>query len=376
MDKIKVMLVFGTRPETIKMAPLVKELSARPEFDCKVCVTAQHRQMLDQVLEAFHIVPDYDLDIMRPGQTLSDITARVLKGLEEVIQKEKPHMVLVHGDTTTTFAGALAAYYCQTAVGHVEAGLRTHNKYSPYPEEMNRQFVGCMADLHFSPTQQSRQNLLDEGKAAGSIVVTGNTAIDALSTTVREDYCAPALDPVLEWAKDSRLIVLTAHRRENLGQPMHRMFRAIRRVAEEFPDVKVVYPVHLNPLVRQAAEEELGGCQSIRLIEPMEVVEFHNLLARSYLILTDSGGIQEEAPSLGKPVIVLRDTTERPEGVTAGTLKLAGTEEESIYGLVRQLLTDGAEYKRMSQAGNPYGDGQASRRIADAIVEYMKGRAQ
>ncbi|WP_322199918.1 non-hydrolyzing UDP-N-acetylglucosamine 2-epimerase [Acutalibacter intestini] len=376
MDKIKVMLVFGTRPETIKMAPLVKELSARPEFDCKVCVTAQHRQMLDQVLEAFHIVPDYDLDIMRPGQTLSDITARVLKGLEEVIQKEKPHMVLVHGDTTTTFAGALAAYYCQTAVGHVEAGLRTHNKYSPYPEEMNRQFVGCMADLHFSPTQQSRQNLLDEGKKAESIVVTGNTAIDALSTTVREDYCAPALDPVLEWAKDSRLIVLTAHRRENLGQPMHRMFRAIRRVAEEFPDVKVVYPVHLNPLVRQAAEEELGGCQSIRLIEPMEVVEFHNLLARSYLILTDSGGIQEEAPSLGKPVIVLRDTTERPEGVTAGTLKLAGTEEESIYGLVRQLLTDGAEYKRMSQAGNPYGDGQASRRIADAIVEYMKGRAQ
>ncbi len=376
MDKIKVMLVFGTRPETIKMAPLVKELSARPEFDCKVCVTAQHRQMLDQVLEAFHIVPDYDLDIMRPGQTLSDITARVLKGLEEVIQKEKPHMVLVHGDTTTTFAGALAAYYCQTAVGHVEAGLRTHNKYSPYPEEMNRQFVGCMADLHFSPTQQSRQNLLDEGKAPESIVVTGNTAIDALSTTVREDYSAPALDPVLEWAKDSRLIVLTAHRRENLGQPMHRMFRAIRRVAEEFPDVKVVYPVHLNPLVRQAAEEELGGCQSIRLIEPMEVVEFHNLLARSYLILTDSGGIQEEAPSLGKPVIVLRDTTERPEGVTAGTLKLAGTEEESIYGLVRQLLTDGAEYKRMSQAGNPYGDGQASRRIADAIVEYMKGRAQ
>lgn len=376
MDKIKVMLVFGTRPETIKMAPLVKELSARPEFDCKVCVTAQHRQMLDQVLEAFHIVPDYDLDIMRPGQTLSDITARVLKGLEEVIQKEKPHMVLVHGDTTTTFAGALAAYYCQTAVGHVEAGLRTHNKYSPYPEEMNRQFVGCMADLHFSPTQQSRQNLLDEGKAPESIVVTGNTAIDALSTTVREDYSAPALDPVLEWAKDSRLIVLTAHRRENLGQPMRRMFRAIRRVAEEFPDVKVVYPVHLNPLVRQAAEEELGGCQSIRLIEPMEVVEFHNLLARSYLILTDSGGIQEEAPSLGKPVIVLRDTTERPEGVTAGTLKLAGTEEESIYGLVRQLLTDGAEYKRMSQAGNPYGDGQASRRIADAIVEYMKGRAQ
>lgn len=373
MDKIKVMLVFGTRPETIKMAPLVKELSARPEFDCKVCVTAQHRQMLDQVLEAFHIVPDYDLDIMRPGQTLSDITARVLKGLEEVIQKEKPHMVLVHGDTTTTFAGALAAYYCQTAVGHVEAGLRTHNKYSPYPEEMNRQFVGCMADLHFSPTQQSRQNLLDEGKAPESIVVTGNTAIDALSTTVREDYCAPALDPVLEWAKDSRLIVLTAHRRENLGQPMHRMFRAIRRVVEEFPDVKAVYPVHLNPLVQKAAQEELGHCPQIRLVEPLEVVEFHNLLARSHLILTDSGGIQEEAPSLGKPVIVLRDTTERPEGVEAGTLKLAGTDEETIYTLVRQLLTEEAEYQRMSQASNPYGDGRASQRIADAIAAYFAG---
>lgn len=365
MEKVKVMLVFGTRPETIKMAPLVKELKSRPEFDTLVCVTAQHRQMLDQVLSAFHIVPDYDLNIMQPGQTLSDITARVLKGLEEVIQKEKPHIVLVHGDTTTTFAGALAAFYCQTAVGHVEAGLRTYDKYSPYPEEMNRQFVGCVADIHFAPTEQSRANLLAEGKKPESIVVTGNTAIDALSTTVREDYS----DDLLNWAVGSRLIVLTAHRRENLGEPMHRMFRAIRRVVEEFPDVVVIYPVHLNPLVQKAAQEELGHCPQIRLVKPLEVVECHNLLANSYLILTDSGGIQEEAPSLGKPVIVLRDTTERPEGLAAGTLKLAGTDEETIYRLVRELLTDEKEYERMSKASNPYGDGLASKRIADAIWE-------
>ena len=369
MEKIKVMLVFGTRPETIKMAPLVKELKARPEFEALVCVTAQHREMLDQVLNAFQIVPDYDLDIMKPGQTLSDITARVLQGLEGVIQKEKPRMVLVHGDTTTTFAGALAAYYCQTAVGHVEAGLRTYDKYSPYPEEMNRQFVGCVADLHFAPTGRSKANLLAEGKRPERIVVTGNTAIDALQTTVRQDYS----DPLLSWAAGSRLIVITAHRRENLGEPMHRMFRAIRRVVEEFPDVKAVYPVHLNPLVQRAAQEELGHCPQIRLVEPLEVVEFHNLLARSHLILTDSGGIQEEAPSLGKPVIVLRDTTERPEGVEAGTLKLAGTDEETIYTLVRQLLTEEAEYQRMSQASNPYGDGRASQRIADAIAAYFAG---
>ena len=369
MEKIKVMLVFGTRPETIKMAPLVKELKARPEFETLVCVTAQHRQMLDQVLNAFQIVPDYDLDIMKPGQTLSDITARVLQGLEGVIQKEKPRMVLVHGDTTTTFAGALAAYYCQTAVGHVEAGLRTYDKYSPYPEEMNRQFVGCVADLHFAPTGRSKANLLAEGKRPERIVVTGNTAIDALQTTVRQDYS----DPLLSWAAGSRLIVITAHRRENLGEPMHRMFRAIRRVVEEFPDVKAVYPVHLNPLVQKAAQEELGHCPQIRLVEPLEVVEFHNLLARSHLILTDSGGIQEEAPSLGKPVIVLRDTTERPEGVEAGTLKLAGTDEETIYTLVRQLLTEEAEYQRMSPASNPYGDGRASQRIADAIAAYFAG---
>ena len=371
MEKIKVMSVFGTRPETIKMAPLVKELAQREEFESLVCVTAQHRQMLDQVLDAFDITPDYDLDIMKPGQTLSDITARVLNGLEGVIQKERPDMVLVHGDTTTTFAGALAAYYGQVAVGHVEAGLRTYNKYSPFPEEMNRQFVGCVADLHFAPTEGSRQNLLREGKRPETIVVTGNTAIDALKTTVRQDYS----DELLEWAQGSRLIVLTAHRRENLGEPMHRMFRAIRRVVEEFLDVKVVYPVHLNPLVQKAAEEEFGGCDRVRLVEPLEVIEFHNLLARSYLILTDSGGIQEEAPSLGKPVIVLRDTTERPEGIAAGTLKLAGTDEETIYTLVRELFTDEAEYARMSHASNPYGDGEASARIADAILRWKQGKA-
>ena len=366
MEKIKVMSVFGTRPETIKMAPLVKELDSREEFESVVCVTAQHRQMLDQVLSAFAIRPQYDLDIMKQGQTLSDITSRVLYGMEQVIKEVQPQMILVHGDTTTTFAGALAAYYARVAVGHVEAGLRTYDKYSPYPEEMNRQFVGCMADLHFAPTELSRQNLLKEGKRPETIVVTGNTAIDALSTTVREEYS----DELLDWAKGSRLLVLTAHRRENLGEPMHRMFRAIRRIVDEFPDVKMVYPVHLNPLVQQAADEELGGCDRVRLVSPLEVIEFHNLLSRSYLILTDSGGIQEEAPSLGKPVIVLRDTTERPEGIAAGTLKLAGTEEETIYGMIRELLTDKKEYDRMSHASNPYGDGQASRRIADAILDW------
>jgi UDP-N-acetylglucosamine 2-epimerase (non-hydrolysing) len=367
MEKIRVMSVFGTRPETIKMAPLVKELARREEIESIVCVTAQHRQMLDQVLEAFEIHPDYDLNIMKQGQTLSDITGRVLKGLEEVIGEAKPDIILVHGDTTTTFAGALAAFYARVAIGHVEAGLRTYDKYSPYPEEMNRQFVGCMADLHFAPTQLSRENLLKEGKNPDTIVVTGNTAIDALQTTVREDYT----DEILQWAEGSRLLVLTAHRRENLGEPMHRMFRAIRRIVEEFPDVKMVYPVHLNPLVQKAADEELGDCDRIRLIEPLEVVEFHNLLARSTLILTDSGGIQEEAPSLGKPVIVLRDTTERPEGIAAGTLKLAGTDEEVIYSMIRELLTDEEAYHKMSHASNPYGDGLASKRIADAIIQWF-----
>ena len=363
MKKIKVMSVFGTRPETIKMAPLVQELKDREEFESLVCVTAQHRQMLDQVLEAFSIRPDYDLDIMQPGQTLSDITARVLKGLEGVIQKERPDMILVHGDTTTTFAGALAAYYTQTAVGHVEAGLRTYDKYSPFPEEMNRQFVGCVADLHFAPTQGARENLLREGKRPESIVVTGNTAIDALKTTVREDYA----DELLEWAKGSRLLVLTAHRRENLGEPMHRMFRAIRRVCDEHPDIKAVYPIHMNPAVRETAQAILGDDERIRIIEPLDVLDFHNFLARSYLILTDSGGIQEEAPSLGKPVLVMRDTTERPEGIAAGTLKLVGTDEGTIYENFKMLLEDQEAYRKMSTASNPYGDGFASKRIADIL---------
>ncbi len=367
-EQIKVMTVFGTRPETIKMAPLVKELKSRKEIQTIVCVTAQHRQMLDQVLHAFEIVPDYDLDIMKQGQTLSDITSRVLCGLEAVIKKEHPDIILVHGDTTTTFSGALAAFYNQVAIGHVEAGLRTYNKYSPYPEEMNRQMVGAMADLHFAPTQQSRENLLREGKAEKDIVVTGNTAIDALKTTVREDYSSE----LLSWAAGSRLIVLTAHRRENLGEPMKRMFSAIKRAIEKYDDVKMVYPVHLNPLVQQAANEVFGNSDRIRLVEPMEVVDFHNLLSRSYLILTDSGGIQEEAPSLHKPVIVLRDTTERPEGVQAGTLKLAGTDEERIFELVDELLSNPVEYQRMSRAENPYGDGLASKRIVDSILERFQ----
>ncbi len=366
---ITVMTIFGTRPEAIKMAPLVKELKKRKEVKCIVCVTAQHRQMLDQVLKTFEIVPDYDLDIMQQGQTLSDITARVLAGLESVIQKVKPNIILVHGDTTTTFAGALAAYYNQVDIGHVEAGLRTWNKYSPYPEEMNRQMVGVLADMHFAPTENSKNSLLKEGKKPENIYVTGNTAIDALATTVKDTYS----NPVLDWAKDSRLILITAHRRENLGEPMRGMFRAIRRIVEEYPDVKAVYPVHLNPKVREVAKDVLGNNEKIKLIDPLEVVDFHNFIANSYLILTDSGGIQEEAPSLGKPVLVLRDTTERPEGIAAGTLKLAGTDEETIYRLTKELLEDKEEYAKMSKASNPYGDGKASIRIADAIVQrYTK----
>ncbi|MBQ4558853.1 MAG: UDP-N-acetylglucosamine 2-epimerase (non-hydrolyzing) [Tyzzerella sp.] len=368
--KIKVMTVFGTRPETIKMAPLVKELKSREEIETIVCVTAQHRQMLDQVLHAFNIVPDYDLDIMKQGQTLSDITTRVLQGLEGVIKEVRPDIVLVHGDTTTTFAGALAAFYNQVAIGHVEAGLRTYNKYSPFPEEANRQFVGVISDMNFAPTEQSKENLLKEGKRPETIIVTGNTAIDALQTTVRDDY----EHEIIDWVGDSRMIMLTAHRRENLGEPMCNMFRAIKRIIEKYNDIKVVYPVHLNPIVVQTAEEIFGDCDRVKLIKPLEVLDFHNLLNKSYLILTDSGGIQEEAPSLGKPVIVLRDTTERPEGIAAGTLKLAGTNEEVIYGLIDELLSDEEEYARMSKASNPYGDGLASKRIVDAIIAEFKDK--
>lgn len=364
MRKIKVMSIFGTRPETIKMAPVVHELEKREEIESIVCVTAQHREKLDQVLKALKVKPDYDLNIMKQGQTLSDITTRALKGLEDVIKEVKPDIILVHGDTTTTFAGALAAFYQQVAVGHVEAGLRTYNKYSPFPEEMNRQFVGIVSDMNFAPTERSKNNLLREGKKEETIYVTGNTAIDALNLTVDEEYS----DEITEWIGDDRLIVLTAHRRENLGEPMYRMFKAIRRIIDKYDDVKMVYPVHLNPLVVKAANEVFGDSEKIKLIKPLEVVEFHNLLSRSYLILTDSGGIQEEAPSLGKPVIVLRDTTERPEGIDAGTLKLAGTEEETIYQMVDELLSDSMEYEKMSKASNPYGDGHASERIVDAII--------
>ena len=365
---IKVMTIFGTRPEAIKMAPLVKELKARKEIECIVCVTAQHRQMLDQVLETFEIKPDFDLNIMKPGQTLSDITSRALKGVEEVIREVHPDIVLVHGDTTTTFAGALAAFYNQVDIGHVEAGLRTWNKYSPYPEEMNRQMVGVMADMHFAPTENSKNSLLKEGKKPETIYVTGNTAIDALKTTVNKEYT----NPIFDWLGNDRLILLTAHRRENLGEPMRHMFKAIKRIVDEFDDVKVIYPVHLNPKVRMVADEILGNDRKVKLIEPLEVIDFHNFINRSYRILTDSGGIQEEAPSLGKPVLVLRDTTERPEGIKAGTLKLAGTNEQTIYTLTKELLTNVEIYEKMSSASNPYGDGKASKRIADAIIEkYM-----
>ncbi len=365
---IKVMTIFGTRPEAIKMAPLVKELKSRKETECIVCVTAQHRQMLDQVLEVFNITPDYDLNIMKQGQTLSDITSRALKGLEEVILKEKPNIVLVHGDTTTTFAGALASFYTQTDIGHVEAGLRTWDKYSPYPEEMNRQMVGVLADMHFAPTENSKNSLLNEGKKEENIFITGNTAIDALSTTVKDNYS----HEVFNWLGNSKLILVTAHRRENLGEPMRHMFRAIKRIVQEFPDVKVVYPIHLNPRVREVADEILSNDERIKLIEPLEVIDFHNFIAKSHIILTDSGGIQEEAPSLGKPVLVLRDTTERPEGISAGTLKLVGTDEEIIYKETKKLLIDETEYNKMSLASNPYGDGKASKRIVDAIINKYK----
>lgn len=359
----KVMLVFGTRPEAIKMCPLVNELKTREKIITKVCVTGQHRQMLDQVLEAFDVEPDYDLSIMKDKQTLFDITTNILNKIKEVLDIEKPDVVLVHGDTSTTFVTALACFYLQIPIGHVEAGLRTYNIYSPYPEEFNRQAVGIIAKYNFSPTELSKNNLIREGKNPDSIYVTGNTAIDALKTTVRDDY----IHPELEWASDSRLIMLTAHRRENLGEPMHNMFRAIRRIVDETPDVKVIYPIHMNPVVRKAADDELGNDDRIHIIEPLEVLDFHNFLSRSYLILTDSGGIQEEAPSLGKPVLVMRDTTERPEGIKAGTLKLVGTDENVIYNEFKKLLTDKYEYEKMSKASNPYGDGIACKRIADIL---------
>lgn len=357
------MLVFGTRPEAIKMCPLVNELKRRPSLQTIVCVTGQHRQMLDQVLEAFDVKPDYDLSIMREKQTLFDVTTNILHAIRAVLEKEKPDVVLVHGDTSTTFVTALACFYLQIPIGHVEAGLRTYNIESPFPEEFNRQAVSIVAAYNFAPTDLSRQNLLREGKSADTIYVTGNTAIDALKTTVQKDFA----HPVLEWAAGDRLIVLTAHRRENLGEPMRHMFRAIKRLVDETPDVKVVYPIHMNPLVRDTATEIFGDDSQFRIIEPLDVLEFHNILARSYLILTDSGGIQEEAPSLGKPVLVMRDTTERPEGIEAGTLKLVGTQEETIYRAFKELLTDHKAYERMSKASNPYGDGHACERIADIL---------
>lgn len=368
MKKIKVISIFGTRPEAIKMAPLVKELESREEIDSIVCVTAQHREMLDQVLETFDIKPDYDLNIMQHGQTLGDVTTRALNGLEEIIKKEMPDIVLVHGDTTTTFAGALAAFYNQVSVGHVEAGLRTYDKYAPFPEEMNRQMVDCLTDMYFAPTNVSKDNLLKENIKEEKIYVTGNTVIDAMATTVKDDYKHKELD----WIKDNeRMILLTAHRRENLGEPMRHIFKAIRRIVDEFDDIKVIYPIHMNPKVRDVANEVFEGCNKVKLIEPLEVFDFHNFQNKAYIILTDSGGIQEEAPSLGKPVLVLRDTTERPEGIEAGTLKLVGTDEEKIYEETKKLLTEKDEYEKMSHASNPYGDGHASKRIVDAIINFF-----
>lgn len=357
------MVAFGTRPEAIKMCPLVKELKTRKSINTVVCVTGQHREMLDQVLNAFNVTPDYDLSIMKDKQTLFDVTVNILEKMKGVLEKEKPDIVLVHGDTSTTFVTALACFYLQIPVGHVEAGLRTNNIYSPYPEEFNRQAVSIISRYNFAPTELSKENLLKEGKDPNTIYITGNTAIDALKTTVRDDYTHEHL----EWASDSRLIMITAHRRENLGEPMRNMFRAIKRIIDERKDIKAIYPIHMNPVVRQAAQEILGDCDRIRIIEPLEVVDFHNFLARSYLILTDSGGIQEEAPSLGKPVLVMRDTTERPEGIDAGTLKLVGTNEETIYETCILLLENQDEYDKMSKASNPYGDGFASKKIADIL---------
>ncbi len=363
------MVVFGTRPEAIKMCPLVKELKVRKNLETIVCVTGQHREMLDQVLDAFHVTPDYDLSIMKSKQTLFDVTINILDRMRTVLEEVNPDVVLVHGDTSTTFVTTLACFYLQIPVGHVEAGLRTYNIYSPYPEEFNRQAVGIVAKYNFAPTEMSKKNLIKEGKDPSSIYITGNTAIDALKTTVNDEYSHEQLD----WVGDSKLIMITAHRRENLGEPMKNMFRAIKRIVDEHPDIKAIYPIHMNPVVREAANDILGNCDRVRIIEPLEVIDFHNFLSRSYMILTDSGGIQEEAPSLGKPVLVMRDTTERPEGIAAGTLKLVGTDEEVIYQTFKLLLEDQAEYKKMSQASNPYGDGLASKRIADVLEGNPNG---
>ena len=365
---IKVMTIFGTRPEAIKMAPLVKELEKRKEIKSIVCVTAQHREMLDQVLKVFDIKPDYDLNIMKQGQTLSEITSRVLLGLEEVIKEVKPNIILVHGDTTTTFAGALAAFYNNVDIGHVEAGLRTWNKYSPFPEEMNRQMVDCMTDMYFAPTEVSKNNLLTQGINEEKIYITGNTAIDAMKYTVNDNY----YNEIFDWVGEDKLILLTTHRRENLGDPMRNIFNAVKRLVIEVPNIKVVYPIHLNPNIRKIADEVIGNNDKIKIIEPLEVFDFHNFINKSYLILTDSGGIQEEAPSLGKPVLVLRDTTERPEGISAGTLKLVGTDENNIYNETIKLLLDNNEYLKMSKANNPYGDGFASQKIVDEIINKYK----
>lgn len=363
----KVMVVFGTRPEAIKMCPLVNELKQREFIKTVVCVTAQHRQMLDQVLQNFGVIPDYDLNIMQNGQTLFDITENILSGIKSVLETEKPDIVLVHGDTSTSFVTALACFYLQIEVGHVEAGLRTYDIYSPYPEEFNRQAVGIISKYNFAPTARAAQNLIDEGKDSQNIYITGNTVIDAMQHTVNAEYTHPEL----EWVGDKKMIFITAHRRENLGEPMHRMFRAIRRVLNEHPECKAIYPIHMNPIVRQAAEDELGNCDQIHIIEPLEVLDCHNFEARSFLCLTDSGGIQEECPSYGVPVLVMRDTTERPEGLHAGTLRLVGTEEETIYQNFKELLVNKEEYEKMSRACNPYGDGQACRRIAD-VLEFGK----
>lgn len=361
------MVVFGTRPEAIKMCPLVQELKSRDNLETIVCVTGQHKEMLNQVLDTFKVVPDYNLSIMKEKQTLFDVTINILGKMKNILEEVKPDVVLVHGDTSTTFVTSLACFYLQIPVGHVEAGLRTYNIYSPYPEEFNRQAVGIVANYNFAPTEISKQNLIKEGKNRSSIFVTGNTAIDALKTTVRSDYTHNQL----EWAAESRLIMITAHRRENLGEPMKNMFKAIKRIVEEYSDIKVIYPIHMNPLVRETATDILGDSDRVRIIEPLEVVDFHNFLSRSYIILTDSGGIQEEAPSLGKPVLVMRDTTERPEGVTAGTLELVGTNEETIYEAFKMLLESREKYEMMSKASNPYGDGLASKRIADILEKNL-----